>query len=194
MLTLRGEHFYFVAKYSCYTVHYAPDPRSACDKPARTDLARPAGVAAQRPAAARHGMGDQPAAGAGDHRFPPFPGPAAAGDALGLQAHPRCRGGLDFARQSGNLADIWKLVALELALAIAQRCPRPGEHPLRQPAGRPLHQPGQRAPDGACLPARPGVVRRPGLLRQAGPRPPPDHRPPGPAGRPAQHLPGHPHA
>ena len=64
-------------------------------------------------------------------------------------------------RGSGNLASIWKLVALELALAIAQRRSGPGQHPLRQPAGRSLHQPGERPADGARRPARPGAFEDP---------------------------------
>src|SRR5664280_1252686 len=45
-------------------------------------------------------------------------------------------------RRSGNLAGIWKLVALELALAIASDV-LGRANIVRQPAGRPLHQPGQ---------------------------------------------------
>src|SRR5665647_2380631 len=83
----------------------------------RTLLARPHGVLAQCPSPAADGVGNQLAPGSGQRPFPPLPGPPAPGHALGLQAHHRWRGGLDYAPQ-GNPADVWKLVALELALAI----------------------------------------------------------------------------
>src|ERR1035441_7876712 len=66
---------------------------------AGTLLARASGVAAEYKAAVAIGVGDQSAPGSGQHGFPPLPGAAAAGHALGLQTHHRRRGGLDYAPQ-----------------------------------------------------------------------------------------------
>ena len=61
-------------------------------------------------------------------------------------------------RGRGDLAGIWKLVALELSLAIASDVLGTGQHAVRQFAGRPLHESNQRAPDGTRLAAGSGFI------------------------------------
>ena len=84
---------------------------------------------------------------------------------------------------SGNLADIWKLVALELALAIASDVLGRANTLCDSLLGdRFTNRISVRLMEHASR-LDLAVVRRPGILRQTGPRPPPDHRPHGPAGR-----------
>src|SRR5579862_8094774 len=90
MLTLRGEHFYFPANIRDILLPHAPTGEPESDR--KTLLARPAAKFAQRPAADRNGVGDQPSAGSGHGGVTAFPGSHPFGGPVDLETHSGCRG------------------------------------------------------------------------------------------------------
>src|SRR5437764_4523361 len=98
MLTSRGEHFYLLSN-SADTLNYA----SARSAPAcqTNDLARPHCCVAEPRTVVPDDLGDESGANPGYPRFAPFPSISAAGDTLGLEADPGCRGGV-YSRQGGQ--------------------------------------------------------------------------------------------
>jgi hypothetical protein len=88
MLTLRGEHFYFIA--NCYFSRFSRFGSTlihSCTTQTRAAKTLLAGrwIAERTSAAAENGLGVEARPSSGEARFPPLPGTASAGHALGLK-------------------------------------------------------------------------------------------------------------
>ena len=152
MLTLRGEHFYFVAEHSARYTELICTRRQPGASPRNLPGATASGFSAQRTSPAADGLGNQPAAGGGQPRFCGFSGPCCRWRCSGSRSSSWTPWWPGFRAEAGNLTAHLEARRPGIGAGHWQRCPRPGEHPVRQPAGRPLHQPGQRAADASTPP------------------------------------------